>query len=396
MVVQNWISLTPLCTRVFCLLVLAQEGRNINSIPSIYGFVYSRGIHGWYVLFWRTVFVNEDTRHSCAFGRRYYGLALIWCEIMPILESVNKISIVVPCYNESKAIGLFSEKIDELIRSLPRYSFEVIFVDDGSTDNSFIMLEKFSANYSWLKALRLTRNFGKEAALTAGLDCASGNAIVFMDADLQHPPAVVSLFLEEWEKGALVVAGLRENRETDSWFYRVLADRFYRLHNMMSDIKLPQNVGDFRLIDRMVADQLKELRESKRFMKGLFAWVGYEPVYVEYSVAPRSSGRSTFNKWRSWNFALEGITSFSTVPLRIWSYIGTIVLFFGLTYSALIVFDALVHGVAAPGYVTLLTTVVVFGGVQLIGIGVLGEYVGRIYMEVKKRPPYLISRVIGD
>ena len=312
------------------------------------------------------------------------------------MKDMKTISIIVPCFNESAGIRLFLSKIDDFIKSLPAYSFEVVFVDDGSTDNSFFLIEELINSYRWLKAISLTRNFGKEAALTAGLDYASGDALVFMDSDLQHPPGVIVLFLDQWEKGAHVVVGRRRNRDTDSHMYRTLAGIFYRLHNMMSDVKLPQNVGDFRLIDRKVADQLKTLRESRRFMKGLFAWVGYEPVYVDYSVAPRSSGRSTFSKWRSWNFALEGITSFSTVPLRIWSYLGLIILLAGLAYSAAIVFDAFVHGVSTPGYVTLLTAVVVFGGIQLIGIGVLGEYVGRIYLEVKGRPTYLVARVIGD
>lgn len=305
------------------------------------------------------------------------------------------ISIVVPCYNESKGIQLFVEKVQGLIVSLPAYQFEVLFVDDGSTDNTASILDEVCNRHDWIAVVSLTRNFGKEAALTAGLDCASGDAIVFMDADLQHPPEVVKTFITHWEHGAKVVVGRRDSRETDSRIYKILAEAFYRLHNKISDITLPENVGDFRLIDRQVANQLKQLRENSRFMKGLFAWVGYAPIYVEYAVAERAHGSSTFNKWRSWNFALEGITSFSTVPLRIWSYIGAFVLAIGLVYSTLIIVDALVHGVATPGYVTLLTVVVVFGGIQLIGIGVLGEYIGRIYMEVKGRPPYLINKVAG-
>lgn len=309
---------------------------------------------------------------------------------------MKKISIVVPCYNESIGIQLFVEKVQELIQSLAAYQFEVLFVDDGSLDNTTAILGDVCNRHDWITVVSLTRNFGKEAALTAGLDYASGDAIVFMDADLQHPPEVVKKFIEHWERGAKVVVGRRNSRETDSRVYKILAEAFYRLHNKISDIKLPENVGDFRLIDRKVADQLKQLRENRRFMKGLFAWVGYAPIYVEYAVADRIHGSSTFNKWRSWNFALEGITSFSTVPLRIWSYIGTLVLAIGLLYSTLIIVDALVHGVATPGYVTLLTVVVVFGGIQLIGIGVLGEYIGRIYMEVKGRPPYLVDKVVGE
>jgi len=308
---------------------------------------------------------------------------------------MKKISIVVPCYNESIGILLFVEKIHELIQSLDAYQFEVIFVDDGSVDNTSAILDSLCNLHDWIKVVSLTRNFGKEAAMTAGLDFATGDALVFMDADLQHPPDVIPAFIAHWQHGAPVVVGKRTSRDTDSKIYKMLAESFYRLHSKISHITLPENVGDFRLIDRKVANQLKQLRESQRFMKGLFAWVGYEPVYVEYAVAARAHGGSTFNKWRSWNFALEGITSFSTVPLRIWSYLGAVVLMAGLFYSALIIIDAFVHGVATPGYVTLLTTVVVFGGIQLIGIGVLGEYIGRIYMEVKGRPSYLVDKISG-
>lgn len=309
---------------------------------------------------------------------------------------MRKISIVVPCHNEAIGINFFIEKIKDFIQFSNAYKFEVIFIDDGSLDETAAIIKGWCKSYSWIRLITLTRNFGKEAAMTAGLDYASGDAIVFMDADLQHPPGVISLFLKHWELGAQVVVGRRSSRQTDSKTYKILAERFYRFHNKISDIKLPEHVGDFRLINRQVANQLKSLRENRRFMKGLFAWVGYESVYVEYDVAERTHGSSSFNKWRSWNFALEGITSFSTVPLRIWSYIGVVVLIIGILYSMLIVFNAIAYGISTPGYVTLLSAIIVFGGVQLIGIGILGEYVGRIYIEVKGRPPYLIENVAGE
>lgn len=303
------------------------------------------------------------------------------------------ISIVVPCFNEAHGLPLFLQQLDSLICSKPEYEFEALLIDDGSKDNTGQVLSDACQNYEWLVALSLTRNFGKEAALTAGLDIAKGNAIVFMDADLQHPPKVIEEFLKYWENGAEVVVGKRSSRQTDSKLYKLLAEIFYYIHNKISDIEVPEGVGDFRLIDRKVADQLKMLKENRRFMKGLFAWVGYAPVQVEYSVAPRSHGSSSFNKWRSWNFALEGITSFSTVPLRVWSYVGVATLSLGLMYSCLIVFNAFFYGVSTPGYVTLLTAIVIFGGIQLIGLGILGEYVGRIYMEVKDRPVYLVANI---
>ena len=309
-------------------------------------------------------------------------------------QLVKKISVVIPCYNEALGIYDFIDKLALIIDNLQSYLLEVVFVDDGSADNTFEILKKESAKYHWINVLSLTRNFGKEAALTAGLDFATGDAIVFMDADLQHPPALIQEFVLCWERGEHVVVGRRISRDTDSWAYKLLAQSFYALNNRISDVKLPLNVGDFRLIDKKVADQLRQLKESRRFMKGLFAWVGYQPRYVDYIVADRVHGRSSFNKWRSWNFALEGITSFSTAPLRVWSYVGVIVLFFGLLYSLIIIVDAFFNGVKTPGYVTLLTAMVIFGGVQLIGIGVLGEYIGRIYMEVKNRPSYLIGKVV--
>ena len=307
---------------------------------------------------------------------------------------MKKLSIVVPCYNESSGLSLFVDEIAKTISELSDYEIEVILVDDGSTDTTGEVLRLLFNDRKWIKIISLTRNFGKEAALTAGLDFASGDAVVFMDADLQHPPATIKEMLPHWERGHPVVAARRASRETDSLLYKLLAQAFYRLHNRISDIAIPENIGDFRLIDRRVADQLRSLRENRRFMKGLFAWLGYKPLYVQYTVGPRVRGSSSFNRWKSWNFALEGITSFSTVPLRIWSYIGASVLIFGVAYSIAIILKSLIWGVSTPGYVTLLTAVVVFGGVQLIGIGVLGEYIGRIYIEVKQRPPYLIEKVL--
>jgi len=304
---------------------------------------------------------------------------------------MKRLSIVVPCFNESSGLALFVDEISRVVRELSNYETEVVFVDDGSTDDTCEVLHEFSSGYDWIRVISLTRNFGKEAALTAGLDFASGDAIIFMDADLQHPPEVIKKMIFQWERGHPVVAARRASRETDSRLYKLLAQAFYRVHNRISDISVPDGVGDFRLIDRKVADQLRALRENRRFMKGLFAWIGYKPLNIEYAVAPRACGRSSFNHWKSWNFALEGIASFSTVPLRIWSYVDALILLLGIAYSIIIIANAIVWGVSTPGYVTRLTAVVVFGGVQLIGIGILGEYIGRIYIEVKHRPPYLID-----
>lgn len=309
---------------------------------------------------------------------------------------IKKISIVTPCYNEGGNLTHFVDRIRLLVAQHCTYLFELILIDDGSKDDTFAVIQVLCSKEQWIKGISLTRNFGKEAALTAGLDYASGNAIVFMDADLQHPPEVIGEFIVSWEQGNKVVLGRRISRDTDSAAYKMFANLFYRIHNRISEIELPQNVGDFRLIDRAVAIQLRKLTENRRFMKGLFAWVGYAPVYVNYEVAKRLDGVSSFNKWRSWNFALEGITSFSTAPLRVWTYFGAVILLAGCIYSFLIIAKALFYGIQTPGYVTLLTIFVVFGGVQLIGIGILGEYIGRIYMEVKRRPSYLIKEILDN
>ena len=306
---------------------------------------------------------------------------------------MKKITIITPCFNEKSNIPQFFERLSSALTSLNQYTFELILINDGSSDGTFSAIRDL-AKHPWVKGIDLTRNFGKEAALTAGLDHAQGDAVIFIDSDLQHPPEVIGQFIELWEEGAQVVLGRRKSRDTDSQAYRFLANAFYRVHNRISDVKLPENVGDFRLIDRKVADQLKSLPEKCRFMKGMFAWVGYEPHFIDYEVEERRSGESSFNKWRSWNLALEGITSFSTVPLRVWTYVGSSVLLIGLLYSLIIIVKACIYGIETPGYVTLLTAMVIFGGIQLIGIGILGEYIGRIYMEVKRRPSYLIKDVV--
>ena len=304
---------------------------------------------------------------------------------------MKRISLIVPCHNESQGVTAFIEAVSTVIQSLPAYHFDLILIDDGSRDQTVPRIMEALRDHPWITLLELTRNFGKEAALSAGLDVARGDALIFLDADLQHPPQLIDEFLRHWQAGARVVAGRRRSRETDGGLYRWLAISFYRLHNRLSDMRLPENVGDFRLIDRTVADQLRSLRETQRFMKGLFAWVGYEPVLVDYEVEPRRQGQTKFNKWRSWNLALEGITSFSTMPLRVWTYVGAFLLMIGVVYALFIIVRTLIYGIDAPGYVTLLTALISFGGVQLIGMGVLGEYVGRIYLEVKDRPLYLVK-----
>ncbi|SOY57267.1 prophage-derived bactoprenol glucosyl transferase [Cupriavidus taiwanensis] len=302
------------------------------------------------------------------------------------------LSLVVPCYNESESIDKFFVSVMPVLESIDAIRFEIVLVNDGSTDDTLEQLIAWSHRDPRVRVVDLTRNFGKEAALTAGLDEALGDAVIPIDADLQDPPALIPELVRRWREGAEVVLAQRSSRACDSWLKRMTAGAYYRVHNKLSDQKLPVNVGDFRLMDRVVVNALKQMPERRRFMKGLFAWVGYRTVIVPYEREARSAGHSKFSGWRLWNFALEGITSFSTMPLRSWTYIGVAIALGAFGYGAFIVGRTLVLGIDVPGYASLLSVLLFLGGIQLIGLGVVGEYVGRIYDEAKGRPIYLVRR----
>jgi glycosyltransferase involved in cell wall biosynthesis len=302
------------------------------------------------------------------------------------------VSLVVPCYNESEGIELFHSGITRIFDQLPQIRFEVVCVDDGSRDDTLSRLLSVALQDARFRVVELSRNFGKEAALTAGIDHALGEAVIPMDADLQDPPEVIRDLIAKWHEGAEVVLARRLNRNTDSFLKRTTAALFYRLHNLLSGIQVPQDVGDFRLMDRIVVDALRSLPERQRFMKGLFAWVGFKTVVVDYARQPRATGGSKFSGWKLWNLAIEGITSFSTAPLKIWMYVGIVGAVMTSAYAAFIVVRTLVRGVDVPGYASLLVVVLFLGSVQLISIGVLGEYIGRMYMETKSRPTYVVRR----
>jgi glycosyltransferase involved in cell wall biosynthesis len=304
---------------------------------------------------------------------------------------VKRISLVVPVFNEEEAIPIFISCAEKTFSNSP-YLFEYIFVNDGSTDSTWEVLQKFS-DFDNIVCVNLTRNFGKEAALTAGLEFASGDAVVPLDVDLQDPLEVVLEMLAKWELGVEVVLGKRSDRSSDSWVKRTSARWFYTIHNHLSDNRIPENVGDFRLMDRRVVESISKLPENRRFMKGIFSWVGYKTDVVEYRRPERLVGTTKFNGWKLWNFALEGITSFSTAPLRIWTYLGLAVSIFSFMYGSFLLIRTLLYGVDAPGYASIMVSILFLGGVQLIGIGILGEYIGRIYMEAKHRPVYLVDTV---
>jgi glycosyltransferase involved in cell wall biosynthesis len=302
----------------------------------------------------------------------------------------KRVTLVAPFYNEAANVQEFFRRVAAVAGNLPQYSFEVVAVNDGSRDATWAELVKAREQYPWAHLVDLSRNFGKEAALTAGLDRADGDAVVPIDADLQHPPELLAQMLDQWERGAEVVLARRTHREADGRLQKLSATSFYRFHNRISNIKVPMDVGDFRLMDRRVVLALRELPESHRFMKGLFAWVGFRTVTIPYVPEQRHAGASSFNLWKLWNLALEGITSFSTVPLKIWTYVGLSVSLVAFLYAAQIVLKTLIWGIDMPGYASLMAGGMFLGGVQLIGIGILGEYVGRIYHEVKRRPVYLV------
>lgn len=307
----------------------------------------------------------------------------------------RRLSLVVPCHNEAAGLEAFLARLDAVLDQLTGYDCEVICVDDGSTDTTPGLLAGQVPIRPRLLVLELSRNFGKEAALTAGIEAARGDAVVPIDADLQHPPELIIEMVRLWEGGAEMVLARRRSRDTEGLLQRSTAAGFYRLHNWLADFEIPRDVGDFRLMDRQVVEALLQLPERRRFMKGLFTWVGFRSQVVEFDVAPRSSGRSSFHARARWSLALEGITSFSTFPLRVWSWVGIAVAAMALVYGAWIVLRTLIHGADIPGFASLLTAVLLLGGIQLISIGVLGEYLGRIYSEVKQRPLYVVRRRYG-
>lgn len=310
-------------------------------------------------------------------------------------QSPVQISLVVPVFNEEATVDVFLRRIDAVFSSRPELGLEIIFVNDGSTDATLAHLLTLQHQFPNIKIIDLTRNFGKEAALSAGLQAATGQVVVPIDADLQDPPELIFEMLAKWHEGYEVVLARRTDRSADSWLKKKTAAWFYALHNKISDARLPANVGDFRLMDRKVVNAINALPETRRFMKGLFAWVGFRHCCIDYVRAPRSAGITKFNGWRLWNFALEGITSFSTAPLRLWTYLGVVISLVAFLFAAFIVVRVLTMGVDTPGYASLIVAVTFLGGLQLIGIGVLGEYLGRIYVESKRRPIYLVREVYG-
>ncbi|MRT10857.1 glycosyltransferase [Enterobacteriaceae bacterium RIT711] len=305
-----------------------------------------------------------------------------------------KISLVVPVFNEEDTIPIFYKTVREF-DGLKEHEVEIVFINDGSKDSTEAIINALAVADEKVKVLSFTRNFGKEPALFAGLDHATGDAIIPIDVDLQDPIEVIPHLIEKWQAGADMVLAKRTDRSTDGHLKRKSAEMFYKLHNKISNPKIEENVGDFRLMSREVVENIKLLPERNLFMKGVLSWVGGKTDVVEYARAERVAGSTKFNGWKLWNLALEGITSFSTFPLRMWSYIGLVVAGFAFLYGAWMILDTVAFGNPVRGYPSLLVSVLFLGGIQLIGIGVLGEYIGRIYVEVKNRPKYILKAKDG-
>lgn len=306
----------------------------------------------------------------------------------------QRLTVVVPAYNEGEGLRAFHARTRAALDAIDGIEGEILFVDDGSRDDTWAVMQSLVASDPRVGALRLSRNFGKELALTAGLDAVEGDAAVVIDADLQDPPELIADFVARWREGNDVVYGTRLERDGESWLKRATAAGFYRLMEKLSSTPVPRDTGDFRLLSRRALDALREVRERHRFMKGLFAWVGFRQCAIGYHRDPRHQGSSKFNYWKLWNFAIEGITSFSTVPLRLGTYVGGLAALAAFVFGIVIIAKTLLWGDPVAGYPSLMTVVLFLGGLQLMALGVIGEYLGRLYMEAKQRPLYLVDTAL--
>ena len=297
-------------------------------------------------------------------------------------------------YNEEEGTELFFARLVPVLESITT-DFEIVCVDDGSSDLTMANLMRHHGRDSRIKVLSLSRNFGKDTALSAGLDYARGQAVVPIDADLQDPPELIADMVAKWREGYEVVYARRSHRDSDDMSKRVTANLFYRIHNWIADVRIPENTGDFRLMDRRVVEAVKHLPEKTRFMKGLFAWVGFKQIGIDYRREARAAGTTKWRYWKLWNFAIDGITGSSTVPLRIWTYFGMGLGLLTFAYAFWLVIHTMLYGNAVPGYASLMVAVLFLGSMNIVATGILGEYVGRIYSEVRNRPLYLVREMRG-
>jgi polyisoprenyl-phosphate glycosyltransferase len=310
------------------------------------------------------------------------------------VETLPELSVVVPAYNEARNLRPLLARLTPVLERIG-LTFEIIFVDDGSADATLETLRELAQADERVSALSFSRNFGKEIAIAAGLDAARGQAVVILDSDLQHPPEIIPQFVEKWREGYKNVYGKRADRNTDPKVRSLFTQLFYRLLDQFGEVALPDGAGDFRLLDRQAVNALLTMRERARFNKGLFAWIGFKSIGVSFVVEERAHGVSTYSFRRLTRFALDGLMSFSSMPLKIWAYIGIAISGAALAMAAWFAIKTMIIGVDVPGYASLIVSIAFFSGVQLLSLGVLGEYVARIFAEVKGRPLYLVAERIG-
>lgn len=303
------------------------------------------------------------------------------------------ISIVIPVYNESAVLNETHRRLTGTIDPMP-YGFELIYVNDGSSDNTNEIIHSLRKSDCRIALVNLSRNFGKEIALTAGLEHANGDAAVIIDADLQDPPELIPELVRKWQQGFDVVYATRERRLGETWLKKTTAALFYRLMLKISRVQIPRDTGDFRILSRRAVAAVTQFREQHRFMKGLFAWIGFSQTSISYDREPRFGGETKWSYWQLWNFALEGITSFTVAPLKISTYLGVLTAAGAFIYGAIIIIKTLIYGADLPGYPSLMVVILFLGGIQLIGIGIIGEYLGRTFNETKNRPLYFIDEYL--
>jgi glycosyltransferase involved in cell wall biosynthesis len=305
------------------------------------------------------------------------------------------LSVIIPFHNEHKNLPELFRRLFPVLWGLG-LSYEVLCVDDGSTDETFAALKRERQNNPHIRLVRMARNFGKEAALTCGLHLATGNAAITLDGDLQHPPEVIKDLVAKWKGGAEMIFALRVNRDTDGPLRRFFSRAFYAIFRTIADIKMPEGAGDFCLLDRKVIDAVNALPERNRFMKGLVAWVGFKRDTVTFDVAPRAGGETHWNFFRLMRFAFDGLTAFSTLPLRIWTWSGAAVSLMALAYALYLTLRTLVYGIDVPGYASVMVGILFLGGLQLLSLGMIGEYLARVFTEVKARPIYFVAEYVGS
>lgn len=307
------------------------------------------------------------------------------------------LSVIVPAYNEEEVLPIFHGRLVAALANIKELAgrWEVVYVNDGSKDGTLHILKELQRTNPAVGVAALSRNFGKEAAMSAGLKLARGDAVILIDADLQDPPELIGEMVRVWQQGADVVNMKRSSRQGETWFKKASAAWFYKVINWLSEVHIPENVGDFRLLSRRAVDALNQLPESNRFMKGLFAWIGYKQVVVEYVRHPRAAGETKWPYFKLLNFAIEGITGFSVVPLRLASYAGFLTAFSAFVYALFLLVKTLTIGDSVKGFPTLILTILILGGLQLMAMGIIGEYLGRLFMESKRRPLFLIDEYIA-